>query len=221
MPRFFRKEIHAAAFLLGAILVHNLIYPLSRGDGAEPFLFYVFFSSIFVVGVWELTNRSASRWVATISGLTVFGTGLANSYAPSPLTALTLYVSVIAYHLVIIVELARYIFEAEEVRTEVLLSATSLYLIIGSMFTAFYGLVEWIQPDSFASSSGGAVEWQEFLYFSYVTLTSLGYGDITPTGFYAQALASFEAVVGVLYTVILLSRLVSMHQKKRSRSEGG
>jgi len=143
-------------------------------------------------------------------------TGLANSYAPSSATALGLYLSVIAYHSVVIVVLAQYIFGAAQVLTEVIVAATSLYLIIGSIFTALFGLVEWVAPGSFVSSSGAAVEWQQFLYFSYITLTSLGYGDILPVGFYAQSLAAFEAVAGVLYTVILLSRLVGMHQSRTS-----
>lgn len=79
-----------------------------------------------------------------------------------------------------------------------------------TIFTAFFGLVERLQPDSFASSSGAEIGWQQFLYYSYVTLTTLGYCDITPVKFYAQSLATFEAVLGVLYTVILLSRSVSL-----------
>ena len=56
------------------------------------------------------------------------------------------------------------------------------------------------------SVSDAPLGWQQLLYFSYITLTSVGYGDILPTGFHAQAFAAFEAIVGVLYTVILLSR---------------
>jgi voltage-gated potassium channel Kch len=51
--------------------------------------------------------------------------------------------------------------------------------------------------------------------FSYVTLTTVGYGDITPQGFYAQSLVIFEAVIGVLYTVILLSRLVGLQASSK------
>lgn len=212
----FRKEIHAALFLLLAMLVHNLAYPLSGAGGVWPAVFYAFFSIIFVVAVFAMSRSRAARWSIVVTGGAVFMTGLANSYAPSSATALGLYLSVIAYHSVVIVVLAQYIFGAAQVLTEVIVAATSLYLIIGSIFTALFGLVEWVAPGSFVSSSGAAVEWQQFLYFSYITLTSLGYGDILPVGFYAQSLAAFEAVAGVLYTVILLSRLVGMHQSRTS-----
>ncbi len=59
-------------------------------------------------------------------------------------------------------------------------------------------------------SSGVPINWQQLFYYSYVTLTTVGYGDITPQGFYAQSFAIFEAMIGVLYTVILLSRLVGL-----------
>ncbi|MFC6487470.1 potassium channel family protein [Nitratireductor sp. GCM10026969] len=74
-----------------------------------------------------------------------------------------------------------------------------------------FALIEWLAPGSFAASSGDEITWQKMVYYSYITLTTLGYGDITPVGTYAQAFASFEAVLGVLYTVILLSRLVGLY----------
>ncbi len=115
----------------------------------------------------------------------------------------------------IIVVLWRYIFGSGQVFTEIILAATSLYLVIGSTFAAVYALIAWLQPGAFTAASGVAIDWQQLLYFSYITLTSVGYGDILPVAFYAQAFAAFEAIVGVLYTVILLSRLVGMHTTTR------
>ncbi len=212
----FAKEIHAAVFLLLAVLVHNLTYPLSGAGGVWPALFYAFFGSIFVVAVFATTPDRSARLSIAVTGLAVFASGILNSYAPTQTMTLALYLSVIAYHGIVLIVLSRYLFGAADIFTPVVVTATSLYLIIGSVFTALFGLVEWLAPGSFVQSSGAAVEWQQFLYFSYVTLTSLGYGDILPVGFYAQSLAAFEAVVGVLYTVILLSRLVGMHQSARA-----
>ena len=82
-----------------------------------------------------------------------------------------------------------------------------------------FGLLLWLEPGAFVSSSGADVEWQQLLYYSYVTLTTLGYGDIVPVGFHAQAFAAFEAIIGTLYTVILLSRLVGLHASRRLVTE--
>ena len=146
-----------------------------------------------------------------MTGAAVFAAGVINSYAGSSLGALSVYLTSIAYHAVIIVVLARYTFTARTVMTEVILAATSLYLVLGSAFAAVFGLLLWLEPGAFVASSGADVEWQQLLYYSYVTLTTLGYGDIVPVGFHAQAFAAFEAIIGTLYTVVLLSRLVGLH----------
>ena len=197
--------------LLAAIVLHNLIYPLSTVGGAGPLVFYAVYASIFVVGTWLLTGERRWRTAAAVTGAAVFAAGVINSYAGSSLGALSVYLTSIAYHAVIIVVLARYTFTARTVMTEVILAATSLYLVLGSAFAAVFGLLLWLEPGAFVASSGADVEWQQLLYYSYVTLTTLGYGDIVPVGFHAQAFAAFEAIIGTLYTVILLSRLVGLH----------
>lgn len=58
---------------------------------------------------------------------------------------------------------------------------------------------------------GHVSNWQELSYFSYVTLTSVGYGNILPVKYDAQAFAAVEAIVGVPYAVIVLSRLIGVH----------
>jgi len=216
LQQLFKTERDKALYLLVILIIHNLTYPMSTAGGIQPLIFYTVFAAMFVVAVFLMSDRSLDRTLIALSGALVFITGVINSYASNSAALLALYISVIMYHLVMIVVLSLYIFLAKRVLTEVILAAVSLYLVIGSIFTAIFGLIEWLEPGSFVASSGGAVEWQSFLYFSYITLTSLGYGDITPAKFYAQAFASFEAIIGVVYTVVLLSRLVGMHEVEKT-----
>lgn len=207
-------EVAKTGGLLAAIVVHNLIYPLSTLGGIGPALFYAFYASMFVVATWLLTAERGWHLAALATGLAVFAAGMVNSYAPSPAAALKVYLTSIAYHAVIIVVLARYTFSSRKVMTEVLLAATSLYLVLGSIFAAIFGVILWFDPGAFVSSLGQEVQWQQLIYYSYVTLTTLGYGDILPATFYAQAFAAFEAIIGTLYTVLLLSRLVGLHASR-------
>lgn len=209
-----RNKAAANAVILAAILLHNLTYPLSAAGGPWPALFYGFYAAIFVVATWALTDLKLLRCLMGCAGLAVFIAGVLNSYAPSSGAALSVYLTSITYHLGMVVMLARYTFGARTVMTDVLLSATSLYLVIGSGFAAVLALIEWSAPGSFVTSSGTPIDWQQMVYFSYVTLTTLGYGDITPVGFYAQSFVTFEAIGGTLYTVILLSRLVGLHASR-------
>ena len=210
-----RNKVAANAGFLAAILIHNLTYPLSAAAGVWPALFYGFYAAIFGVAPWALTGHRLLRIFVGSAGLAVFIAGILNSYVPSNGTALAVYLTSMVYHLGMIVVLARYTFGARTVMTDVLLSATSLYLVIGSGFAAVLAFIEWCAPGSFVASSGAAIDWQQMVYFSYVTLTTLGYGDITPVGFYAQSFVTFEAIGGTLYTVILLSRLVGLHASRQ------
>lgn len=215
LPWNFNRERNKTLWLLLTILLHNLIYPLSTGPGISPILFYVVFSFMFVIATFMLTKHHKSRVIVTVSGCATFIGGLMNSYAPNVIPQTILYLSGIVYIFTMAVVLAHYIFAANRVLIEVILAAASLYLVIGFFYTPIFGLIELIEPGSFVASSGAAIDWQKLFYFSFVTLTTLGYGDITPVHYYAQAFAMFEAVTGVLYTVILLSRLVSLYEIER------
>ena len=82
--------------------------------------------------------------------------------------------------------------------------------------TAFQ-LVEGMQPGSFyidpARNVDGIVNWADLLFYSFATLTTLGYGDITPITSPARSLAALEAVTGVLYIAFLVARLVGLHRQ--------
>ncbi|WP_224825915.1 potassium channel family protein [Cognatishimia sp. MH4019] len=210
------SEVTKTGGLLAAILLHNLVYPMSTWGGIAPAAFYVLYASMFVIAAWLLTGDARLRMAATISGLAVFAAGLANSYMPSSGTALAVYVTSIVYHAIALIVLTRYTFTSRQVFTEVVLAATCLYLVLGSAFAAIYGLIFWVDSAAFTSATGGAVGWQQLLYYSYVTLTTLGYGDVLPVGHVAQSVAAFQAIVGTLYTVLLLSRLVGMHSSARA-----
>jgi len=210
------SEVAKTGGLVAAMVIHNLIYPVSTSGGIWPALFYVFYAGMFWLGAWVLTADPTMRLLATVTSLAVLMAGLFNSYAPSSAAALSVYLTSIAHHLVILIVLARYTFTRREVFTEVILAATALYLILGSIFAAIYGVIFWFDPDAFTSATGGAVGWQQLLYYSYVTLTTLGYGDVLPVGHVAQSMAAFQAIAGTLYTVLLLSRLVGMHTTSRN-----
>ncbi len=92
----------------------------------------------------------------------------------------------------------------------------SLYFLLGVFFYAIFNLLETVQPRSFAetgSSAANGVSRHSLLYFSLVTLTTLGYGDIVPISPPARMLAAFEAATGVLYIAFTVARLVAAYQR--------
>lgn len=101
---------------------------------------------------------------------------------------------------------------AKVVDKEALAAVGCAYLLLGVGWAAIYTLIETIQPGAFGLSNTEADEpWSTLLYFSFATLTTLGYGDVTPLIPIARGCASAQAVVGTLFSAVLIARLVSVY----------
>lgn len=113
------------------------------------------------------------------------------------------------------VEFLRFILRAPRVTAQVLEAGISTYLVFGLLWTLAYMLVGQVDPDAFTfsgeSSAGHSMDSFNALYYSFVTLTTMGYGDIVPVSRAARMLAVSEATTGVMYMSILIARLVGMY----------
>ncbi|HEY6264268.1 MAG TPA: potassium channel family protein [Candidatus Acidoferrum sp.] len=97
-------------------------------------------------------------------------------------------------------------------------ASVSLYLLLGMFWFALFNLTEAITPGSFAHDGViMRIPRSSFLYFSLVTLTTVGYGDIVPVTAVARVFAALEGVAGVLYIAITVARLVAAYQKADSK----
>jgi len=113
---------------------------------------------------------------------------------------------------------ARAVFAAGRVNYHRIVGAILLYLTIGLVFVGLFTLVGLLEPGAF---SGVRVEddpglASEFIYFSFVTLTSTGYGDIVPVHPLARSLCNVEEIIGQLYPATLLARLVTLELEGRT-----
>lgn len=111
--------------------------------------------------------------------------------------------------------LLRFILRSPHVNSEVLCAGISGYLLLGFLWTLAYTLAAQLSPGAFAFTTGPeashTMKGFTALYFSFVTLSTVGYGDIVAVSNSARMLAMTEAVVGIFYTTVLLARLVSVY----------
>lgn len=104
------------------------------------------------------------------------------------------------------------VFSPGEVTTHRLVGAVAAYLLVGLTWSYAYEFVYTALPDSFHIDASQADDaYPPLLYFSFVTLSTVGYGDITPLSSAARALSNLESLVGVLYPAVLIGRLLSLH----------
>jgi voltage-gated potassium channel len=110
----------------------------------------------------------------------------------------------------------RFAFGARSVERQHVDAALSAYLLVGVFFGSFYWLLEQIRPGSFTFA--GDFSPNSGIYFSFVTLATLGYGDIVPRTDVARGLAIVEGVGGQLFLAVLIARLVSVYARGKEAS---
>lgn len=102
------------------------------------------------------------------------------------------------------------VFARGNVFTDRIFGSIVLYLLIGLIWAVAYALLDASLPEAFAGGGGGSGDLGNWIYFSLVTLTTLGYGDIMPVARIARSMAVLEALIGQLYPAIIIARLVSL-----------
>lgn len=111
-----------------------------------------------------------------------------------------------------------FMIKSADVNLEVIYMAILLYLSAALMWAFIYAFLELVDPASFNIDVDHPQEYfLVFQYYSFVTITTLGYGDITPVTEVAKAFSVLEAIVGQLYLVVAVAWLVGMHVSSRSK----
>ncbi len=199
--------------LLVSLFLLILLSPLFEGWDAghlavDALFCLVLLATVNVAGANRYVQIVA--WVlAAVAIMLIWGKELHPS-APSPVAGMMLFV---VLNVVTIFMMLRRIVLAETVTFEVINAGVGLYLLIGVTWALTYFLVDSIDPNAFkVLTANPEIGWTDFLYFSFATLTTLGYGDISPDAPSVRIWAVMEAVTGVFYLAILIARLVSLYR---------
>lgn len=196
--------------LLAAILLLLLIYPfLDYFSLVELSLLLNVFTTLILISCVHAVNDNRHQ---RIINLTVIGPAIVIGWGHE-LTQfkLSLEVAIILQIVafgIIIYHLLGYAMRRGRVDGEKIAAAVSVYLLLGVVWQDFYVLLDTLMVEPFNTAN---LSREDFLYFSFITLSTLGYGDIAPAIGPAQALAYTEALVGQLYLTILVARLVGLY----------
>jgi voltage-gated potassium channel Kch len=218
-------------FLLVSLLLISFFFPFVQRGPAGIFILDIVFLFILLSSIFAITEKKRVFVISLLLALAAFASTVLNYFLVTiSLRLITVSVYGLFFTLMAVTILSS-IMKSKKVTTETIYASICVYLLIGVIWTMLFSAIEIIEPGSFLSGGSAIVDlhgdplqrnvFAKFIYYSFVTLTTLGYGDIIPISPHARALSSLEAVVGQLFIAILIARLVGMHivhetEKKQS-----
>ena len=199
--------------ILGLIVLQPI---LNRFVAARIFM-DIFLTAIGISMVYTISNKKKHVIAGVFLAIVMLAALWVQYVYPNKTLAATGMLAGVLFTAVVIAGIFDFIHTSEEVSREVIYAAILLYLLAALMWAFLYTFLELVDPISFnIDLSGAEANLSAFKYYSFVTITTLGYGDITPVTEVAKAFAVLEAVVGQLYLVVAVAWLVGMHVSRKA-----
>ncbi len=215
---------YSAIELLAALILLLAVMPFLESSPRGELIEAALLTLVLVTAGLAVGGRSQTLWAAMLLLLPTLIAKWTQHLCPhllSPLVPLVLSMIFTGY---VAANILRFILRASLVNAEVICAGISVYILTGLLWAFGYVLVYQLTPAAFSIHTDPhdplAMTSFNAFYFSICTLSTVGFGDITPVSKVARTLAFMEAMTGVFYVAILISRLVSMyHSKVDSRAE--
>ena len=226
MSRFIaRLRARRFAYLAKSLLLLILAYPYLEVDIPGQIMLTVITIFVMISLVVAVSDRKRDIIIALCLALPWFASLIINfplfENARSILVRKEIVFAVLLFSYTTF-NIFTHLLRTREVTSEILFSSVCVYLLIGLTWAALYILIEYIYPGSFIDASTTLpINAPRFLFFSYVTLTTTGYGTLLPASDPARSLALVEAIFGQLYLAILVARLVGLHISKPRATDQG
>jgi voltage-gated potassium channel len=223
--------------LLVAIVMAFAVRPLIGDAGISPFVFSIAFVILMVVALYTIEvddlvgdrrnllvqrrRRSIVGWALAVLAI---AERLATLFTPSPQLYLISSISWLLFLSFVTWAELRSVLKQKSVTNETISMSISVYLLLGLSWGLLYVLIFQLQPQAFNFADSPAPTFAEqnvfpiFMYFSMTTLSTIGFGDITPLSLQARYAAVAEGITGQFYLAILVARLVGMQMSRTERA---
>jgi Ion channel len=201
------------ALLVLLVVIVFVVPALPFDDRVLLLAIDIMMSLILVIGILAVADHR--RIALLLSALSVVSIAVrwSATLASSELLPVIREISSLLALLVLAIAVGISVFGRGKPAVDRVVGAVVLYLMIGVNWAVAYALIDAVHPGSFTGGSGEALGIRHWTYFSFVTLTTVGYGDIVPAARVARSMAMVEALVGQLYPAVILARLVSLPQE--------
>src|SRR5664279_1878862 len=207
-------------FLLLSLLLIILVYPvLDHGDIRRVILGVLVFLPV-TLAIIRLSEIKGWVWpsVALMVGAVI--ASIANTFVANRYLVGAKWGLLTVFFAITVVGLFSYLKNARSVKDEHLYTAISIYLLLGMQWFALYSAIDVFFPGAILQNNAALTDrHSELLYFSLVTISTIGYGDVVPVNGEVRMLAALEGVAGVLYIAITVALLVSSYKQQGTSVE--
>lgn len=198
---------------MGGLLGFLLLTPLLQhytGDAFNILMLWALCLTL-LIQVWSLIENAVMFRVGMIlTVLSFFLTGMGQLYPNTVFINLMSTLTFLMFFSLVLVIAVKEVFSRASITANTFAGALSLYLVLGMIWTLLYILVAAVEPAAFKGLAQPATT-SELIYFSYITLTSLGYGDIVALMPVTRTLAYLEVIIGQFYMAVLVGALVGKY----------
>jgi hypothetical protein len=199
-------------FLLVFLLLLIALQPLDEVMGELGILLDLIVTAILMSSILAISQKKNHMIAGILLAVPMFVFLWAHKFYKATWLSASSSICGIAFFGFIIVVILKFIFSRDEIKGDLIAGAAVVYLLLAIIWTHAYRLIELMHPGSFSFAQSQTMDYAApFLYYSFVTITTLGYGDIFPVTTAAKSCAILEAIIGQLFLVIMVAWLVGVH----------
>jgi voltage-gated potassium channel Kch len=215
LHRFWEEDRGLSVLLAFILVISFIVAPIAEQQHGGGTVLRVCVSTMFAYGAWVLSNRRRVRIGIVILTAIPILLGWLESFRPGTTSGALAAVSSCLFALSLATFVMLRVFKDGPITIHRVVGSIVVYLLIGIAFGEAARFTAIVDPGAYSSSNFDRIGRPELYYFSFVTLTTVGYGDITPLHPMARSLAALEALTGQLFPAILIARLVSQELMSR------
>ena len=203
--------------LLASLVLLLAVFPVLDEELLGRAILVVLSTVIALAGAYAASRTRRRLAVALLLAMPALAARWSFVFVRTPAVHAAALVTAIVFFVYTIVLVLAYVLRTDEVSLDEIYGAVSAYILIGFVWGMGYGLLDLLQPGSLRSANG-SVGPGDFMYFSFVTLMTVGYGDMSPVHPIARSLAIIESMLGVVFMAVLIGRLVGLQAGPRRRT---
>ena len=214
--------------LMIALTATIAVGPFLRDQAESVSTMSLLYTAVMLVGVYTVSHDRRTFLFGLCLAVPALITEWLSNFVVTTPTVVANMVFAAAFIAYVAAVVFYEVLDEDRVTFDTIFGGIAIYLMIGVIWVLAYAAVEYLEPGAYqlygetlATAHGQVdVRYPEFIYFSFVTLTTLGYGDIVPTTPLARAVAASEAIFGQIYLTVFVARLVGLHLANRQLEIG-